>query len=230
MPRHSRKRNGELRLFLAIYPPESVVGLLLKKLRSLDGLPPYRETIPQQVHLTLHFMGNVHPRDIDQVIESIDRAKKGIYQFEMDVERLIAYPRQKHDTHRPSLSSHPPTAPTARTHRAVLPRLLVAEMNQPGYLLELHHRLVQRLSIHPRPHSNDRYSPHLTLCRFRPFRMSEYPIADHDWIHGGVDLDHDDGDAPLSFTVDGFSLMKSTLNRNGAIHERIADWPLIEQN
>jgi len=227
MPSHSRKQNGELRLFLAIYPPESIVQILMEKLRSLDGLPPYRETIPQQVHLTLHFMGNVHPRDIDQVIESIDRAKKGIYQFRMEVERLIAYPRQKHGIHQSSPHPHPPTA---RTRRPALPRLLVAEMDRPKYLLELHHRLVQRLAKHPRPESNDRYSPHLTLCRFRPFRLSEYPIADHVWVHGGVDLDRGNGDAPLSFTVDRFSLMKSTLNRRGATHERIADWPLIEQN
>ena len=104
-----RKRDGELRLFLAIYPPDSVVGLLLKKLRSLDGLPPYRETIPQQVHLTLHFMGNVHPRDIDQVIESIDRSKKGIYQFTIEVERLIAYPDKNTILiNHPSLLTPPP--------------------------------------------------------------------------------------------------------------------------
>jgi len=228
MPRRSRKQNGELRLFLAIYPPESIVQILMEKLRSLDGLPPYRETIPQQVHLTLHFMGNVHPRDIDQVIESTDRAKKGIYQFTLKMERLVAYPKRKHNTGKSSI--HPPTPPTSPTRRAALPRLLVAEMNQPKYLLELHHRLVQRLAKHPRPESNDRYSPHLTLCRFRPFRLSEYPIADHDWVHGGVDVHRDNGGVPLSFTVDRFSLMKSTLDRKGAIHERITDWPLIEQN
>jgi len=224
MARRSRKRDGELRLFLAMYPPESVVVELLKKMRCLEGLPPYRETIPGQVHLTLHFMGNVHPRDLERVIESIDRAKKGIYQFQLHVERLVAYPRNTRSGE--GEESHPPTA---RVRRAALPRLLVAEMDGPKYLLELHQRLVQRLAKNPRLEGNDRYLPHVTLCRFRPFRLSEYPIGGCDWARRGVELDGTNRDSPFTFIVDGFSLMKSMFNRKGAIHERIADWPLIEK-
>ena len=221
MPRRSRKNNGELRLFLAVYPPESVVRWLLEKLRTLDGLPPYRETIPEQVHLTLHFIGNVHPRNMDHLIETIDRAKKGMYQFTVEVERLISYPKCP-----PQLNNHPPTT---RTRSPSLPRLLVAELNQPNFLSELHHRLVQRLAKNPRPRSADRYSPHLTLARFRHFHPAEYPIEHCAWARGGIDIQDLIYNNTLSFRVSQFSLMKSTLLRKGVIHERLADWPLIDK-
>lgn len=208
--RPRRKNTSALRLFLGIYPPVEVAGQLLKHMRELDSLPPHREVATEQVHLTLQFIGDTDPRRLDDVIESIDRAKKGIYAFQLQPHVFIAYPKAIEQ-------------PDGQYRRRPSPRLIAAETDAPSNLLELHRRLAHRLSRRPRRDAADRFAPHFTLCRFRSYRSTEYPLAQLDWSTSGHSLPDSDS---LVFDVDSFSLMKSTLRRDGAIHERIASWPL----
>jgi len=225
MGRRDRKHGGSIRLFLAIYPPAQVAESLLGEMRKLEGLPPYREVRADQIHLTLHFMGNVAVRKLDEVIESIDRAKKGIYQFDLKLIRMVGYPRANRevDSIQDSASS------TSRRHyhrrrNPASPRLIAVETDRPDYLVDLRNRLVRRLARKPREDPSDRYVPHITLCRFRPFRTAEYSFAEVDWAGvGGCELD--DG-CEIGFAVQRFSLMKSTLSPRGVLHEEVARWPL----
>lgn len=139
----ARTSNTTLRLFLGIYPPADVVDGLLSELRCLD-LPANRQVRSEQLHMTLHFIGDTPSRNLDQIIESIQHARKGLRGFALTVTRLITLPR------------HGPP-----------PRLVAAEAEASTPLLELQCRLARRFSRRPRARTGDRFLPHLTLCRFR---------------------------------------------------------------
>ena len=137
----SRPRTN-LRLFVAVYPPRELSKNLLGALRSLD-LPEHRPVPPQQVHVTLHFIGDTPTKQLDTTIESVQRATAGISAFDLTVQGLITLgPRG-------------------------LVRLIAAETDRPAQLLEIQRRLVTRLARSPRRDSADRFRPHLTLCRFK---------------------------------------------------------------
>ncbi|RMH09806.1 MAG: RNA 2',3'-cyclic phosphodiesterase [Planctomycetota bacterium] len=138
MPRHEPR----VRLFIAIYPPRACVRALADAAASLD-LPPHRPVPIDQIHLTVHFVGPVHRREVDRVRETLSRAARGIGTFELQPHRLIVLPPRDC-------------------------RLVAAETNLPSELAELQRRLASRLASKP---SRRAYLPHITLCRFRAPRF-----------------------------------------------------------
>jgi 2'-5' RNA ligase len=139
----------DLRLFVAIYPPEGgkegQVGARdwLRTLRKLDPpLANHRPTPPEQVHLTLQFIGDTPAADLNSVIESVERSASGIGPFSLTPVRFMSLPKRGR------------------------PRLVALETDAPPGLLELQRRLAQRLARNARPHPGDKYLPHFTLCRF----------------------------------------------------------------
>lgn len=133
-----------LRLFVALYPPPAIAPALLAHLDPLN-LPAHRRTSPDQLHLTLVFIGDTQPRDLRSVTESVERSCSGLGPFTLRPTRLITIP------------DHPATAP---------PRLVAAETDQPPALMEIQRRLAVRLARARRPGKADSFRPHLTLCRF----------------------------------------------------------------
>jgi len=149
----SRANARDQRLFVAAYPTPELSALLHHQLSRLD-LPPHRKIATEQVHLTLHFVGETPEREVDRVIESVEKATRGLSPCTLDVLGLLTLPQRG---------------------RA---RLVAAEVSKSGSLPELQRRLVQRLARKPRPGSSDRYLPHMTLCRFRsPTRYELSPGA-----------------------------------------------------
>ncbi|MCP3904013.1 MAG: RNA 2',3'-cyclic phosphodiesterase [Planctomycetes bacterium] len=135
-----------VRLFVAVYPPATVAPRLLARLP--EDLPPHRTTTPEQVHLTMQFIGDMPPKKVDEIIESVERSVSGLRAVSLVPLRLITLPRR---------------GPK---------RLVAVETDAPGSLMELKRRLVTRLAHDPRRDSADRFLPHLTVCRFRaPARM-----------------------------------------------------------
>ncbi|MFN0012442.1 MAG: RNA 2',3'-cyclic phosphodiesterase [Phycisphaerales bacterium] len=139
-----QRARDSLRLFAAVYPPPEVAGALLEALAGLP-LPPHRVTRPEQVHLTVQFIGETARRDLRAAIESVERACAGLPVFALTAQALVTIP------------DHPATAP---------PRLVAARTDSPATLLELHRRLVQRFARPRRSGKPERFVPHLTLCRF----------------------------------------------------------------
>ena len=177
----SRPRSN-LRLFIAIYPPLEMSAELVRSLQQHE-LPEHRLVPPQQVHMTLHFIGDVPTKQLDSTFESVQRATSGISAFNLTVYRLITFP-----------------------HRGPA-RLVAAEMDRPPELLEIHRRLVTRLTCSTRDNPSHRFRPHLTLCRFKT------PTK-------GIALD-----SPLDaepFPIQQVVLMKSTLRPDGAQHHEVA--------
>jgi 2'-5' RNA ligase len=141
-----------LRLFVGIYPPQS--RALLETLNGLT-LPPHRVVPAEQLHLTVHFIGDVPLRDVDRTVESVARSAAGLASFALRPLELISLPRRG---------------------RA---RLVAIETDRPAPLLEIQRRLVTRLARRVRSRPGDRFLPHLTLCRFsRPADLQriEQPV------------------------------------------------------
>ncbi len=136
-PAHAPKN---LRLFVAAYPPPETAVALLASLEQLD-LPPNRPVAPDQVHMTLHFIGETPESKVDAIAETVRHAAGGLDSFVLTPRLLITLPQ------RPMV------------------RLVAAATDRPAALLELQRRLVTRLARNPRHHAGDRFRPHLTLCR-----------------------------------------------------------------
>jgi len=141
--RRSRRSGGSLRLFVAAYPPASVVDRLVQEAARLD-LPPHRLLPLDQVHLTALFIGETDPGDLGRIEESVARAAAAIAPLKISPDRLVTLPRR---------------GPA---------RLVAASAPCPPALEELHQRLRKRLLREVREGSE--FLPHITLLRFSPPR------------------------------------------------------------
>mgnify|MGYP006284530867 CR=1 FL=1 len=139
MPKPARA----LRLFVAAYPPAETADALREACRSLD-LPDHRLTPTEQIHLTVHFIGETPVNKIEEAEEKIAHAIGGLPPTTLHPVRLIRLPERG---------------------RA---RLIAAECEAGPSLLEVQRRLAQRFAGRVRAKPGDKYLPHLTLCRFRP--------------------------------------------------------------
>lgn len=133
--------SATLRLFVAVYPDAETAASLLAAAAELD-LPPRRWMPPEQVHVTLQFIGERPVRDLDDTIESVGRSAAGLSRFSLRPLRILSLPRRG-----PS-------------------RLIAAETTTAPALAELKKRLVTRLANPPKPAGRP-FLPHLTLARFR---------------------------------------------------------------
>lgn len=130
-----------IRLFVAAYPPAPLAERLVERTRGL-ALPPGRLTAPEQVHLTLQFIGETDARQVEEVGESVQRSAAGIAPFPLTLGPIVALPK--------------PSAP----------RLVAVTTDAPPPLREIVRRLAHRLARKPRKDAADRFTPHLTLERF----------------------------------------------------------------
>lgn len=131
------------RLFVAIYPgPEAAARMLAALAQALPAEVRRRAVAPEQVHMTLQFIGDTDEREVPEVCESVRRSASGLAAFSLDIVRLATLPER---------------GP---------PRLLAAITDAPAALRELQRRLASRLARNPRARPGERFLPHLTLCRF----------------------------------------------------------------
>jgi 2'-5' RNA ligase len=129
------------RLFVAIYPPLQAAEALLAALPEAARV--HRLVPADQVHLTLFFIGDAHPRELAGIRESVQRSAGGLPPFSLTPQSLITLP----DRHEP--------------------RLYAAQTDQPAPLMEVQRRLAQRLVRRPGTSKDNRFTPHLTLARVR---------------------------------------------------------------
>ncbi len=174
------KGAADVRLFVAVHPPLEAARALVRSVEGL-GVPPGRDAPAEQVHLTLLFIGNRSPRELAHVAESVERAAAGVPAFTLRVAALRTLPE---------------TGPA---------RLVAATTDGPPELLEIHRRLVTRLSAGRKDAS--RFTPHLTLRRFpAPIAAlaASAPVED------------------IAFRVEAVSLMHSDLRPAGARHAEVS--------
>jgi len=132
-------RRPVMRLFVAVYPPVEAAAAILELLRGVE-LPEQRLVPPEQVHMTLHFVGDTDKRQLEDVMESVERAAAGVEAFALTPRRLMCLPDRGE------------------------PRLVAVETDAPAGLLEIQRRLAKKLTRPARERQG--FLPHLTVCRF----------------------------------------------------------------
>jgi 2'-5' RNA ligase len=139
-------RRASIRLFFALWPDQRIRSALLKaRAGGIDGARP---THPDDLHLTLVFVGDVDP-DLLPCIEAAGD-DVAVAAFELALHRVETWPRQR--------------------------LLAAAPDDPPPALFNLVSQLQQNLlpcGIQPEPR---RYRPHVTLAR-KAARTDPAPVA-----------------------------------------------------
>jgi len=152
-----------LRLFVAAYPPRSVVEGWLCAARA--ALPPdVRFTAPEPVHLTLVFLGEHDERELPDIRESIGRSVAGFQPIALKACELVMLPERG------------------------MPRLLAAISDLPRFLAEIQRRLAQRLALNRARRSE--FMPHFTLARFPGKAVERFstPLPGEEFVLGELRL------------------------------------------
>ncbi|HZW05577.1 MAG TPA: RNA 2',3'-cyclic phosphodiesterase [Phycisphaerales bacterium] len=176
-----------LRLFVALLPDAASAGALQAAAVAMGGrLPPHRSIPAEQLHMTLAFIGETRAKEVREVKESVDRSCAGLEPFTLTAERIVTIPTPE--------DGGPP-------------RLIAAVTDAPPTLLEVHRRLVQRLTRPKKNGRRSRFLPHLTLARYR---------------HGETSDALDDLlPTPVAWRVSGVTLYASTLTASGSIYDAL---------
>ncbi|MDX2145890.1 MAG: 2'-5' RNA ligase family protein [Planctomycetota bacterium] len=135
-----------LRIFVAAYPaPDAALALVRAHANLFHdeqlAVRARRDTPTSQVHVTLHFVGEVAPAELDEVRESVERSVAGLPAFAMAFHELRSLPAR---------------GPA---------RLVAASAQSCTTLDEVRRRLVKRLAWNPRA-QREVFLPHATLSRF----------------------------------------------------------------
>jgi 2'-5' RNA ligase len=185
----------EVRCFIAIELPEGVKRGLreLQAQLKADSLAPVKWAEPENIHLTLKFLGNVAADRIEEIGLAMAEAAKGTSPFSLEVKELGVFPNPK--------------------------RVQIVWVGLGGELEKLS-RLQQRiesglakLGFAP---ENRRFTPHLTLARLRDRATPQEReklgqlIAETEFA------------AAQSFTVNSVKLIKSQLTREGPVYTSLS--------
>ncbi len=99
---------------------------------------------PSNIHLTIKFLGDVPLSKIESLCDSVERAAKGLSEFDIEVSTAGCFP-------------------SARSPRV----LWVGLGNMPDGLKQLHANVESELARAGFPREQKRFSPHLTIGRVR---------------------------------------------------------------
>ncbi len=136
-----------IRSFIAIeLSDEARIALtdLQSRLRTIVPANTVRWTAPQNIHLTLHFLGNITPNDVAKVTEILQTTAPAYPPFSLELTGLGCFP----DMRRPRV-------------------VWVGVTGETTWLVKLHRALGQQLKVIDFTPEARPYSPHLTLGRVK---------------------------------------------------------------
>ncbi len=183
-----------IRSFIAIELPGTVRSGLSRLQGELKtgGHSPVKWVNPENIHLTLKFLGSLPVDKIEAITGAMDDAARGIPPFRLEVRGLGVFPD--------------------------LRRVRVVWVGVSGELAKLG-QLQKRIDSHLTPFGfaaeSRPFTPHLTLARVRE-QASPDELLSFGRLIAGTDFT-----AAYAFNVDAINLMKSQLTRTGAIYSRI---------
>lgn len=138
-------RSATIRAFIAIELPPAVIALLGKVQQDLKSLRVGARWVrPENIHLTLKFLGNIDPPEAENICGAMTAAAKGVAPLTLAVGGVGVFPDLKR------------------------PRVIWAGLGgkiQP--LLELQRNLEDRLADVGFPKEKRSFKGHLTLGRFK---------------------------------------------------------------
>ncbi len=184
-----------MRSFIAIELSEEVksaLSLLQDELKG--GGPDIRWVKPDNIHLTLKFLGSIDGKNIGNIVQQIEGACAKYPFFELEISGIGVFPNMRS------------------------PKVLWAGILYPDLLAGLHGEIENRLSSIGHSREGRRFSPHLTLGRFRSLK-GRASMSERIELHKNDRLG--------SISVRTISLMKSDLGPAGAQYSRIAEISLV---
>jgi len=183
-----------LRSFIAIELPDTVKSALLSLQQGLKTCgADVRWVRPEGVHLTLKFLGDIEEKLVDGIVESLKGTCRKFHAFNCEVRGVGVFPGIR------------------------APRVLWAGIEDHDALKLIQQEIDSAMSSHGFEREDRKFTPHLTLGRFRSSegkmalmnKMEQY--KGHSL--GLIDVNH-------------ISLMRSDLGPAGAKYTRIAEIPL----
>jgi 2'-5' RNA ligase len=186
---------GHLRLFVAIGLPEEPKAQMAAAQAELRrGLPQVGVTWtrPEQLHLTLKFLGNVEGEQVEALIEQLRSVGGRFPPLQLRAEGVGAFPNLQ------------------------FPRVIWAGLKDACGKLELAQREIEVVCRDFSPNEPEKeFTGHVTLGRVKRLKPREIQILSK--LLSGV-ADRHFGE----WTASGFDLMRSELSSEGARHTRVA--------
>jgi len=190
----------EFRLFAAIQIPEAVRNEMIALQQELKplALGDVRWTNPEQLHLTLKFLGNVPAASLEPVKQSLADACAGIGPFSLRAKGIGFFPNERQ------------------------PRVIwVGFEDGENVLANLQMRVERRLAPFAEKPGAGKFLPHATLGRFQKYRRhkTEKLLPRATALRGHVFGEWQAG---------GVSLFRSELTSAGAMHTLLTVCPLAK--
>jgi 2'-5' RNA ligase len=179
-----------LRSFIAIELPETIKKALAEFQQELEKCgADVRWARPENVHLTLKFLGNIEEDKADIIAEKIKGTCKGHSGFKIGILGTGVFPDKRS------------------------PRVLWAGIDLNDDIMTLQKGIEEVMASLGFERENRRFSPHLTLGRFRSSRGKQAVLDKMDSYRENIFGIMD---------VDSVLLMRSDLDPGGAKHTEIA--------
>ncbi len=185
----------KVRSFIAIeLPAELKQGLAQLQARlKVDNQPGIKWVNPNDIHLTLKFLGNINPTIIDQITREMTDAAQKIPPFTLYVQQLGAFPNLK--------------------RVQVVWVGLSGELDKLGQLQKLLESSLSGLGFAPEPRS---FKPHLTLAR-----LGSQATPDERQRLGEL-IASTSFQTGQGIRANSINLMKSQLTRDGPIYSKLS--------
>jgi RNA 2',3'-cyclic 3'-phosphodiesterase len=191
-----------LRSFIAVEIPPAIQAAIGRSTASLQKAfprPLVRWVVEQNIHLTLKFLGDVSPANLERLAEAIRLEVIHLPCFELIVDGLGAFPN---------------------TRRA---RVIWIGIQAPAGLASLHH-IVESVSARFGYHVEDRpLTPHLTIGRVGQFvnavDLGRIHTAVEGTLVGRLGSTH----------VEAVHIFKSDLQPFGSVYTHLYKLPLLSQ-
>ena len=191
-----------VRAFVAIELPiflQDAIQTATASLRKTLGPDLMRWTPPHNVHLTLKFLGDVSPANIDILKQMLTMESAQYSAFDMRVEGIGSFPTPKR------------------------PRVLWVGLNAPAALPSIVHGIETASARLGFPAEERGFSPHLTIARVRQNKST----ADLQKISAALD-ETKVGILGVAH-IDAIDLYKSDLQPGGSAYTRLFSAPLGKQ-
>ncbi len=193
-----------IRSFIAIELSDearAAVTRLQSRLKTLVPAQTVRWTAPENIHLTLHFLGNIEAGQVEAVKQVLQVSGSALPAFNLSLYGLGCFP----NTHRPRI-------------------VWTGVLGQTEALVKLYHDLGKRLSVIGYSPEARPYAPHLTIGRVRDglpahqlTRLGQILEREADQVRDLAELH-----------VVEIALMRSDLKPDGPIYTALAQAQLLQ--
>lgn len=142
---------GQSRLFLAIRLPEVVKADLAAALAPFKDQKGISVTRTENLHITVHFFGNIDDERVTSLIQTIDSNLQDISTFTLKLDQLVIYPPRR-------------------------PRMIWASFEHSDQFEELASRFQRSAAEGIHPGDAKEQKPHVTCARFQHFKKMSVPM------------------------------------------------------